>query len=346
MRPTGQTTSFHPIAGGKSAQAFDANGPPAPAAPPTTEDDRFALSRRFVALPFRVMAALPTISLVTPVRNGAKYVEQTFRSVAAQEYDNLEYVVVDGASTDGTQDVIRRHEGTVTRWSSEPDCGMYDAINKGFALTTGDFMGWLSGTDMLHRGALQTVASVFESLPEVAWITGIPTFFNESGSTIHIDPLPRWSRARFLAGANQSIQQESTFWRRSLWEAAGGHVDASRRNGSDFELWLRFFRWAQLHTVVALIGGYRLHGDSLGVTGVADVRETHRRALERELRDIPYGSLLRPLHALERRATRSDLGRRLWHHVAFRPLYRIPGPDTPGMIRFRSGHWEVSPWWR
>jgi len=115
----------------------------------------------------REPAHLPKISLVTPVFNAAKYIEETFQSVFAQKYPNLEYFVVDGGSTDGTLDIIRKYESQLTGWISEPDQGMYDALNKGFARTTGEVMGWISATDLLQSGGLAVVGSVFETLPEV-----------------------------------------------------------------------------------------------------------------------------------------------------------------------------------
>ena len=187
-------------------------------------------------------AVWPRISLVTPVFNSGKYIEATIRSILAQAYPNLEYFIIDGGSTDNTLNVIRKYESQISGWVSEPDNGMYDALNKGFARTTGEVMGWISATDQLHIGGLAVAGSVLRDLPDVEWITGRPTCINEEGMTVEVVSLPRWSRMRFLAGFNRYIQQESTFWRRSLWDKAGGYVDASRRMASDFDLWVRFFR--------------------------------------------------------------------------------------------------------
>jgi glycosyltransferase involved in cell wall biosynthesis len=285
--------------------------------------------------------AWPKISFVTPVRNSVNYIENTFDSVLGQKYPNLEYVVVDGGSTDGTIDVIRSRAASLASWISEPDRGMYDAINKGFSKTTGEIMGWISATDMLHAGALKIVATIFQTFPDVEWITGIPTFFNEDGMVTHVAPLPRWSRPRFLAGANFAIQQESTFWRRSLWERAGSRLDDNRRNGSDFELWIRFFRYAKLYTVKGLIGGYRVHSDALGIASEQEARDTHAEALARERSLVWYGRALAPLHKVGRMAVRSPLGRRLWAG-AMRPLYRLPGADLAGVIEFRNNRWVRS----
>src|ERR1700680_4225905 len=103
----------------------------------------------------------PRISLVTPVFNSEKYIEPTIRSVLAQDYPNLDYFVVDGGSTDGTGAIIRKHERRISGWIREPDRGMYDALNKGFARSTGEIMGWISATDVLQLGGLCTAASVF-----------------------------------------------------------------------------------------------------------------------------------------------------------------------------------------
>src|ERR1700745_1487664 len=110
-------------------------------------------------------ASWPKISLVTPVFNSARYVEAALRSVLSQGYPNLEYTVVDGGSTDGSVGII----------------GMYNAINKGFARSSGDLMGWISATDMLHAGSLFVVGSVFNTFPQVEWITGRPPGFSDDG---------------------------------------------------------------------------------------------------------------------------------------------------------------------
>src|SRR5216683_453859 len=136
--------------------------------------------------------SLPKISLITPVFNSARYIEQTIRSALSQNYPNLEYFIIDGGSTDGSIDIIRKYESQISGWLSEPDKGMYDALNKGFARTTGEIMGWISATDMLHPGGLFVVGSVFASFREVRWVTGRPTLFHGPGwPSVTLD-LPRW----------------------------------------------------------------------------------------------------------------------------------------------------------
>jgi len=285
---------------------------------------------------------LPRISLVTPVFNSAKYIEQTFQSVFSQNYPNLEYFVVDGSSTDGTLDIIRKYESQLSGWISEPDNGMYDALNKGFARTTGEIMGWISATDLLQLGALAVVGSVFRDMPpEVEWITGRPTHMSDEGMTIGIARLPRWSRYRFLAGANRTIQQESTFWRRTLWERAGSRMDDSRRYASDFELWVRFFRYAKIHSVDALIGGFRMHGDSLGLQDMEACYRIHDEIVEAELEHAPWGNQMRRFRRLRAAALRIPFVRYVWRHSVEHGLYYWPGSDWPTVVRYNThkGAW-------
>lgn len=280
--------------------------------------------------------AWPRISLVTPVFNAAKYLEQTIRCVLMQDYPNLDYFIVDGGSTDGTVEIIRKYEEQISGWLSEPDGGMYEAINKGFALTTGEIMGWISATDMPHIGGLRVVGSVFREFAEVEWITGRPTHFNEEGLTINVDGVPRWTRMRFLAGFNRYIQQESTFWRRSLWEKAGGYVDASGRCGAagDFELWVRFFRHARLYPVDALIGGYRYHGDSLTSRGLETSHVIFDRIVSEELERIPQGPRLRAFRAVNAGIKKIPVVRYAWWRLVEQPLYTWRRQDCAPVIRY------------
>lgn len=212
-----------------------------------------------------MLKSLPKISIITPVYNRVDMLEQTMRSVLNQHYPNLEYIIIDGGSTDGTVDVIRRYEDQLAYWVSEPDKGMYHAIMKGFEHATGDIMAWINSDDMYHSNALWLVAEIFSDLPLVEWIVGTPTMYNAEGMCVKVFSTVRWSERKFKMGDFRWIQQESVFWKRSLWEKAGNRLDLNYRFAADFELWTRFFQYAKLYSVNTILGGFRLHGAQLSI---------------------------------------------------------------------------------
>src|SRR6202049_4689034 len=259
----------------------------------TRNDDSVATGIQLASTLREASTRWPRITVVTPVYNGARFIEATIRSIVYQGYPNLEYIVVDGGSTDGTVEIIKKYEKQISWWISRRDKGVYDALNTGFSRSTGTIMGWLNASDVLHTSGLLVVGSVFASLPSVDWLTGRPTRLNPNGMTIDIRELPSWSRYRFLAGANKYIQQESTFWRRSLWEKAGGELNAAYRDVGDFDLWVRFFRHARLYSVDALIGGYRFHSDAISSSNMERYNERCDKTIESELKSIPRAGALR-----------------------------------------------------
>jgi hypothetical protein len=276
----------------------------------------------------------PRITLITAVFNSRKYIEPTVQSVLAQGYPNLDYWIVDGGSTDGTLEIIRKFENQITGWISEPDQGMYDALNKGFARTSGEVMGWLNASDQLQAGALRSVGGALRAFPEVEWITGRPTWMSEAGVTYQVGGVQRWSRWRYLAGANKYIQQESTYWRRSLWERAGGYLDTTRGPVGDFDLWVRFFRHAQLYSVDTLVGAYRMHRGSWGESNLEAGHRTHDDIVEAELEHMKGGNWLRAFRRMSRAAMRVRGLRYAWWKLVETPLYQVKGPDWAPVIRY------------
>jgi len=300
-----------------------------------------SISQAEFSPPLNAQGPWPKISLVTPVFNSARYLEATIRSVLAQQYPNLEYIIIDGGSTDGSLDIIRKYESQLTFWKSEPDRGMYDAINQGFAQSSGEVMGWISATDLLHAGSLFVVGSVFRTFPEVEWITGRPTGFSDDGMAVETLKLREWSRMPFLAGANRYIQQESTFWRRSLWERAGSRVDDSRRSASDFELWVRFFRHAKLYAVDALIGGFRSHPDSLGLQNLKECHRIQDDIIEKELASMKNVAFLKLFRAVSARALRTPGLAKPWSKAVIGVLRKWPGSGRAPVIRYRDQRWVM-----
>lgn len=209
--------------------------------------------------------SLPKITVVTPSLNQAPYLEETICSVLNQGYPNLEYIIIDGGSTDGSVDIIHKYEKQLTYWTSEKDNGLYDAIQKGFARSTGEIMTWINADDMYHKQCFFTVADIFKQFAPVKWLMGANTFFNEAGQCFLYEDLPysqRWSRLRLKLFDGTFIQQESVFWRRELWEEAGGYIDQNYSLAADFELWLRFSRYQPLYNTSFILGGFRFRSEN------------------------------------------------------------------------------------
>jgi glycosyltransferase involved in cell wall biosynthesis len=238
-----------------------------------------------------------TISLVTPSRNQAQFLEDSIRSVLDQDDAGLEYVIADGASTDNSAEIIACHAEALTAWWSEADAGPADAVNRAFAQTSGEVMAWLNADDRLLPGALELIREVFTRFPEVEWLTsGFPVTLDRAGRTVRVGRTLGFARDPFLLGLNglrswsplYFIQQESTFWRRSLWEAAGSRLDTTFEPAADFELWRRFFEHAELWTIDTVIGGFRIHG----MQRTASELDTYRRQALRSLPRATPGSLI------------------------------------------------------
>jgi len=205
------------------------------------------------------MHSYQKISIVTVCLNSVSTIEDTIRSVISQNYPNLEYIIIDGGSNDGTIDIIRRYEQHLAYWISEKDEGFGFALQKGFARSTGEIMAYINADDMYHPGAFHNVATIFRLFPKVQWLMGFPTLFNKEGVTFCQILLPwtRWSRHRFYNNDLMAIQQESTFWKRELWEQSGASIDLQYKLAVDIHLWFKFFRHEQLYTTTIPLAGFR-----------------------------------------------------------------------------------------
>jgi glycosyltransferase involved in cell wall biosynthesis len=286
---------------------------------------------------------MTVFSIVTPSFNQARFLEPCLQSVLAQEVPSLEYVVIDGGSTDGSADIIRRYAGRLAYWQSQPDGGHMDAVNTGFIHTAGDIMGWLNSDDMLTPWALRTVASIFEQLPQVEWLTTrFPLLMNEDGMVIAARTMEGYNARMFYRGRNVPlkpafykgyIQQESTFWRRSLWDRAGATVDRTLRVAGDFELWARFFQLAELHTVQVPLGCFRFQSASF----TSNEMDTYLEVCRSVLRRYPY----QPPSKIEMAIRR--LARLL--PVRMRPFTGLACPVSFVAQSERGSRWEIRREW-
>ena len=200
------------------------------------------------------------ISIVTPCFNQAETLERTIRSVVNQQCPDLEYIVVDGGSSDGTSEILSRYALDISTIISEPDNGQYDAIRKGFDNAHGDIFGWLNGDDIYCSWTLSVVKDIFDNNPTVDWITGLPSLFNNAAQCVHIKKLCGYPQEWIASGCFDGVfypylQQECMFWRASLWHKCGG-FDPGLTLAADFELWTRFARHTDLVSVTVPLGGF------------------------------------------------------------------------------------------
>lgn len=204
----------------------------------------------------------PSISVVTAVWNMEDFVGETIRSVVSQKDDGDQYVLIDGASTDRTVEIVRGFSEGIDVFRSEPDDGQYHAISKGFTYATGEIQGWINGDDILMPWTFKVVREIFAKFPEVDWITGSPSFLSDCGQLTRVNSnLPSYPR-EFIANGwfNKKLggylQQESMFWRRSLWSKVGG-LNTSLSLAADFDLWTRFAKHADLVPVDVPLAAFR-----------------------------------------------------------------------------------------
>jgi hypothetical protein len=202
----------------------------------------------------------PTISIVTPSFGQGHFLERTLYSVVNQNYPALEYVVQDGGSTDDTVEILRRYESSLTNWSSEPDGGQGDAINRGFAQTSGEIMAYLNSDDLLLPGALAYVAGYFAAHPEIDVVYGHRVMIDEHDRQIGSWVMPAHDDQ--VLTLLDFVPQETLFWRRTAWEAAGGQIDPSLRFAIDWDLLLRLHdSGAKMVRLPRVLGAFRVHDE-------------------------------------------------------------------------------------
>ena len=220
----------------------------------------------------------PKITVVTPSFNQGDFLEETICSVLEQEYKNLEYIIIDGGSTDRSLDVIRQHEKDIDFWISEPDNGQSHAINKGFGRSTGDILAWLNSDDIYMPGCLKEVANYFMQHPDSEVAVGGCCLFEATrnlkrgGDNIRF---PSEADPRLLVWPRDYFCQQSTFWRRALWDDVGA-LREDLHYAMDYDLWCRMARVSQFGIIDQVLAAYRFHDSA---KCVAHTEETFRELL-------------------------------------------------------------------
>ena len=208
------------------------------------------------------------VTIVTPAFNQASYIEDTIRSVLSQEYPYIEYLVVDGGSTDGTADAIRKYENRLAWWVSERDLGQTDAINKGFARAEGAILAWINSDDTYEPGAVSAAVQYLQENPAVGMVYGDCNFINEDGKVIGRFKSSQTSYRRIRQGFS-NIPQQTMFFRADLWKQVGP-LDPSFHFAMDYDLWTRIAARTEIKYVPQTWANFRLHKS--GKTIIADER--------------------------------------------------------------------------
>lgn len=228
---------------------------------------------------------LPKISIVTPSYNQAKYLEETMCSILDQNYPNLEYLVMDGGSNDGSVEVIKKYQSKLAHWQSAPDGGQAAAVREGMKRATGDIMAWLNSDDLLMPGSLHHVADYFARHPEVDLVYGNRIVINEKSYDVGRWVLPAHD-GELLMWAD-FIPQETMFWRRGIYEKIGG-MDSAFQFALDWDILLRFQKaGARMVRLPYFLGAFRIHSEqknavTIGTAGYPEMQLLRRRELGAE----------------------------------------------------------------
>lgn len=199
---------------------------------------------------------LPTVTIVTPSYNQAPFLEATIRSVLAQDYPNIEYIIMDGGSTDGSREIIRRYAHRLDGWVSEPDGGQSDAVNKGFARASGEIFYWLNSDDLVMPSAVRIAVACLLSNPHIGMVFGDRLIIDAKDNVLGVSEHPSFRKAEMKY--NLTLPQETAFFRRRCFEEAGG-LDERLRYCMDYDLWVRMSRRIPVLHIPFILGAYRAH---------------------------------------------------------------------------------------
>jgi glycosyltransferase involved in cell wall biosynthesis len=251
------------------------------------------------------------VSIITPSFNQAKYLEATILSVLNQDYPNIEYIIVDGGSTDGSVDIIRRYSDRLSWWVSEKDKGQSDALNKGFSHAKGEILAWLNSDDTYYPGAISDAVATLHVHPEAGMVYGDADLTDETGKIIGYFASRQTNYQKLLRGSVH-IPQATTFFRADFWKQVGP-LSPSLFYAFDYDLWVRIAKISRLLYVPHKWATFRLHNE--GKSLLNDDR-CYPEMLQVYARERGGGLSWLYLRALVRRLTYA------WLPIRFRILLR------------------------
>jgi len=210
------------------------------------------------------VANSPLVSIVTPSYNQSHFLQETVQSVISQDYGNLEYIIVDGGSTDGSVEIIQEYASSIDWWVSEPDRGQTDAINKGFERANGEILAWLNSDDTYLPGAISDAVSYLQNHPDAGMVYGDANLIDAEGLILGKFPAKQTDYPRLRRGFVH-IPQQASFFRAKLWEQVCP-LDPSFYFAMDYDLWVRLAKISRLDYYPRLWANFRLHGDAKSVS--------------------------------------------------------------------------------
>lgn len=254
------------------------------------------------------------ISIVTTTLNALPYIEETVRSVLQTPHRNLEYLIVDGGSTDGTLDFLRSLHDDRLHIEVLAGARQYEAIDWALRRSSGEVTAWLNADDLYFPWTIACVAQIFAQFPEVEWVTGLPAFLNGEGHCTAIATPSSYPRRSIQNGwfselGYGNLVQESMFWRRALYSSSGG-LNLSYDLAADFELWTRFACLTALEAVDIPLAAWRKHTNNRSIVGATAYRNEVARASSLLPRMNPLKAWL-----CRRVATKHALRLAEWHRT-------------------------------
>ena len=234
------------------------------------------------------LKGIPKISIVTPSFNQGQFLEETIQSVLNQDYPKLEYIIIDGGSTDNSVDIIKKYEDRLAYWVSEPDKGQSHAINKGVSRATGEIINWINSDDLLCDDALLKVGGFFCSHPDIDVCYGDNIPIDINGRVITFGRCLSFSMKMLLSGI--ILPQQSTFFRRSLVDKYGG-IDEGLTLCMDYELQLKYaFNNCTFHHINTPIGKFRYYAETKSNVGKSsNIHIEEKRAIQIKYLKKYYG---------------------------------------------------------
>jgi len=241
----------------------------------------------------------PLISIITPSFNSAKYIETTIKSVINQSYKNFEYIIIDGGSNDGTVEIIEKYQDKLSYWVSEPDQGMYQAVNKGLARAKGSIIAYLNSDDIYYPNTLKIVVNFFNRNDKISLVYGRLDFIDKNNNWLYTLNYPKFFIYLFMRANFSTIGQPASFWRGNM-SMENKLFDEDLKLASDFDFFIRIGRSYKVSYFPEVLAAFRIHNEQMterySKTAYDEINIIHKRYFPNELKIKNY--LIRSIYKL------------------------------------------------